>query len=36
MQLPDTAILSVTENPSQTCVELGTDDNTGYILVVKP
>jgi hypothetical protein len=35
-QLPDTALLGVTVNPSQTYVELGMDDNTGYTLVVKP
>jgi hypothetical protein len=33
-ELPDTALLSVTVNPSQTFVELGTDDNTGYTLKV--
>jgi hypothetical protein len=34
--LPDTALLSVTVNPNQAYVELGTDDNTGYALVAKP
>jgi hypothetical protein len=35
-QLADTVLLSVTVNPDQTYVELGTDDNTGYALVAKP
>jgi len=35
-RLPDTVLFSVTVNPSQTYVELGTDDNTGHTLVVKP
>ena len=35
-QLPDTALLTVIVNPSQTYVELGTDDNTGHALAVKP
>ena len=35
-RLPDTVLFSVTVNPSQTYVELGTDDNTGHALVVKP
>jgi len=35
-QLPDTVLFSVTVNPSQTYVELGTDDNTGHALVVRP
>jgi hypothetical protein len=35
-QLPDTVLFSVTVNPSQTYVELGTDDNTGYVLAVRP
>ncbi len=34
--LPDTALLSVIVNPSQTYVELGTDDNTGHVLAIKP
>jgi len=34
--LPDTALLSVTVNPSQTYVELGMDDNTGYQLGIEP
>jgi hypothetical protein len=34
--LPDTALLSVIVNPSQTYVELGIDDNTGHALVAKP
>jgi len=36
IQLPDTALLTVTVNPSQTYVELGTDDNSGHVLAVKP
>jgi hypothetical protein len=35
-QSPDNVLLSVTVNPTQTYVELGTDDNTGYALVGKP
>jgi hypothetical protein len=35
-RLPDTVLFSVTVNPSQTYVELGTDDNTGHVLVAKP
>jgi hypothetical protein len=35
-RLPDTVLFSVTVNPSQTCVELGTDDNTGYALMARP
>jgi hypothetical protein len=35
-ELPNTALLSVTVNPNQVYVELGTDDNTGYALVAKP
>ena len=35
-ELPDTVLLSFTVNPKQTYVELGTDDNTGYSLLVKP
>jgi hypothetical protein len=35
-ELPDTVLLSVTVNPNQTYVELGTDDNTGHALAVKP
>ena len=35
-KLPDTVLFSVTVNPSQTYVELGTDDNTGYALAVRP
>jgi hypothetical protein len=35
MQVPDTVLLSVTVNPNQTYVELGTDDNIGYTLAVK-
>jgi hypothetical protein len=34
-QSPDNVLLSVTVNPTQTYVELGTDDNTGYALVTK-
>ena len=34
-KLPDTTLLSVTVDPNQTFVELGTDDNTGYVLAVK-
>lgn len=36
IQWPDAALITVTVNPSQTYVELGTDDNTGYALVVEP
>ncbi len=35
-QLPDTVLISVNVNPDQTYVELGTDDNTGYTLAIKP
>jgi hypothetical protein len=35
-QLPDTALLSVRINPGQTYVELGTDDNSGHALIVRP
>jgi hypothetical protein len=35
-KLPDTVLLSVTVNPSQTYVELGTDDNSGYRLKTQP
>jgi hypothetical protein len=35
-KLTDTVLFSVTVNPNQTYVELGTDDNTGYALAVKP
>jgi hypothetical protein len=35
-QPPDNVLLSVTVNPTQTYVELGTDDNTGYARVVRP
>jgi len=34
--LPDTALLSVSVNPGQNYVELGTDDNSGHTLVVRP
>ncbi|MBM3331538.1 hypothetical protein FJY68_06755 [candidate division WOR-3 bacterium] len=35
-ELPDTVLLSVTVNPEQSFVELETDDNTGYTLIVEP
>jgi hypothetical protein len=35
-RLPDTVLFSVTVNPSQSYVELGTDDNTGYTPAIKP
>jgi hypothetical protein len=35
-RLPDTVLFSVTVNPSQTYVELGTDDNNGYALMARP